>query len=160
MTVYIRVKRKFGITDRDQSIREFHPGIYEVSEELARIPHVKEHSDRIANPDDKLKSPVVIPPSNPPRRIISPPLPQAPKVESELAPLTPDNSAAMAANAAAKAREAAEPLTPPITRYAGARAAVMETPVVGHMTTETFVDSDGEEAEPTKRGPGRPKKTA
>jgi hypothetical protein len=150
MTVYIRVKRKFGITARDQSIREFHPGVYEIDDELAKIQHVWDYSDRIANPDDKLKQPVVIPPTNPPRRIISPPLKPVPQVEAALPPLTPDNSAVLAANAAAKAREAVEPLKPAITRYAGARAAVMEQPGGGEVVA----------AADEKRGPGRPKKTA
>lgn len=157
MTVYIKVKKRFGITERDQSIRHFEPGIYEVSDEIAKIPFVKEHSSRIANPDDRLKSPRVEAPTTPPRRMISEPLPPAPKVESELAPLEPDHSAIMAANAAARAKLAAETKTVPekITRFTGAQEVMRE----GMIESAADVASDDGETE-VKRGPGRPRKTA
>jgi hypothetical protein len=158
MTVYIKVKKKFGITARDQSIRHFEPGVYEIDEETAKNPYVKENSKRIAAPDDRLKQPVIEPPMTPPRRIISPPLPPIPKEEKEewtLAPLEPDNSAIHAANEAARAKEAVETkhAPGPITRFTGAQAVMR-----GGMTATADDDSDDEPD--VKRGPGRPKKTA
>jgi hypothetical protein len=57
MTVYIKVKKRFGITERgwkagDQSIHYFEPGVYEVDDAFANDPYVMENSERIAAPDD------------------------------------------------------------------------------------------------------------
>ena len=56
MTVYIKVKKRFGITERDQSIRYFEPGVYEVEDAIAKMDFVKAHSSRIANPDDRFEA--------------------------------------------------------------------------------------------------------
>ena len=155
MTVYIKVKKRFGITERDQSIRYFEPGVYEVEDAIAKMDFVKAHSSRIANPDDRLKQPLVVPPTTPPRRMISTPLPPAPKEEGTLAPLEPDNSEINAINEAARAKEAAEPHPVPekITRFTGAQAVMREG-----MTAAADAEVDDEPE--VKRGPGRPKKTA
>ena len=62
MTVYIKVKKRFGITERgwkagDQSIHYFEPGVYEVDDGFAKNPYVMENSQRIAAPDDRIAPP-------------------------------------------------------------------------------------------------------
>jgi hypothetical protein len=111
LTAFIKVTRKFGLTLKDQSILYFDVvgGTYEITDEQARDPFVKEHSVRTASPSGRILNQRVVPPTTPPRRQISAPLPEAPsRLDPEPAPVVPDTAAIDAANAEAKAKEEAE----------------------------------------------------